>query len=176
MGSKTLAAQDFRHATQGSQESVADYILRLEKTFRRAYGSDPMGEETRNALLYAQLQEGLKYVLMKAPAVSGAQEYKELCVAAKNEEWRLVELSKRQQFLRDSVPETSSDQRHGRQFGQYRMQRGGDNNGLPSTALVFLQRNQPTLRVIKSDVIFVIVQVILLINIETLRQRVQGSK
>ena len=55
VGSKTLAAQDFRHATQGSQESVANYILRLEKTFRRAYGSNPMGEETRNALLYAQL-------------------------------------------------------------------------------------------------------------------------
>ena len=92
VGSKTLAAQDFRHATQGSQESAADYILRLEKAFRRAYGSDPMGEETRNALLYAQLQEGLKYVLMKAPAVSGTQEYKELCVAAKNEERWLVEL------------------------------------------------------------------------------------
>ena len=34
-----------------------------------------MAEEVRNALLYAQLQEGLKYVLMKASAVSGAQGY-----------------------------------------------------------------------------------------------------
>ena len=69
-----MAAQEFRHATQGTQEAVSDYILRLEKTFRRAYGRDHMAEETRNALLYAQLQEGLKYVLMKA-AVSGAQGY-----------------------------------------------------------------------------------------------------
>ena len=105
IGSKALTAQDFKHVTQGSQESVADYILRLEKTFRRAYGSDPLGEETRNALLYAQLQEGLKYALMKAPAVSGAREYKELWVIAKNEERRLAELSKRQQFLRDGAPE-----------------------------------------------------------------------
>ena len=94
VGSKTLAAQDFRHATQGSQEAVSDYIIRLEKIFRRAYGQDHMAEETRNALLYAQLQEGLKYVLMKAPAVSGAQGYQELCVAARNEERRLNELSR----------------------------------------------------------------------------------
>jgi len=77
VSSKALGAQDLRHTTQGSQESVSDYILGLEKTFRRAYGSDPMAEETRYVLLYAQLQEGLKYVLMKAPAVSGARGYKE---------------------------------------------------------------------------------------------------
>jgi len=46
--------------------------LRLEKTFRRTYGRDAMAEETRQALLYAQLQEGLQYVLMKVPAISGA--------------------------------------------------------------------------------------------------------
>ena len=101
VGSKALAAQDFRHASQGAQETVSEYISRLERTFRRAYGRDPMTEETRHAL-YAQLQEGLRYNLMKAPAVSGAREYKELCVAAKNEERRLHELNKRQQYLRDS--------------------------------------------------------------------------
>ena len=37
-GSRTLAAQDFRHATQGFHEPASDYILRLEKIFRRAYG------------------------------------------------------------------------------------------------------------------------------------------
>ena len=112
VGSKTLAAQEFRHATQESQEAVSDYILRLEKTFRRAYGRDHMTEETRSALLYAQLQEGLKYTLMKAPAVSGAQRYQELCVAAKNEEHRLNELNKRQQYLRDSKPESTTNHQH----------------------------------------------------------------
>ena len=101
VGSKTLAAQDFRQATQGSQETVSDYIIRLEKIFRRAYGQDYMAEETRNALLYAQLQKGLKYVLMKAPAVSSTQGYQELCVAARNEERRLNELSRRQQYLQE---------------------------------------------------------------------------
>ena len=109
VGSKTLAAQDFRHATQGSQEAVSDYIIRLEKIFRRAYGQDHMAEETRNALLYAQLQEGLKYVLMKASAVSGAQGYQELRVAARNEERHLNEVSRRQQYLRESAPEPGTD-------------------------------------------------------------------
>ena len=48
-----------------------------------------MAEETRDALLYAQLQEGLQYVLMKVLVVSGAWEYKELCITAKNEEHHL---------------------------------------------------------------------------------------
>ena len=132
IGSKALAAQDFRHSTQGAQETVSDYILRLEKTFRRAYGRDPMAEETRKALLYAQLQEGLRYGLMKAPAVSGAQEYKELCVAAKNEERRLNELMKRQHYSRDSKVETVTDssyrkqERFGRTFN-VPQGRSGDN-------------------------------------------------
>ena len=102
-GGWALAAQDFRHATQGPQETVSDYILRLEKIFRRAYGREYMTEETRKTLLHGQLQEGLRYALMKAPAVSGARDYQELCTAAKNEERRLNELIKRQQYLRDST-------------------------------------------------------------------------
>ena len=47
-------------------------------------------------LLYAQLQEGLLYSLMESPAVSGAQNYKELCLAAKREERRLAKLKKKQ--------------------------------------------------------------------------------
>ena len=69
-GSRTTAVQD--------SEPVGDFIL------RSAYGRDAMSRETRSALLYAQLQEGLMYELMKAPAVSGAQKYDELCVAARN--------------------------------------------------------------------------------------------
>ena len=97
-GSKALAAQDFRHASQDESEKVSDFVRRLEKIFRRAYGNDSMLAETRDALLYAQLQEGLKYELMKAPAVSGALDYHTLCVAAKSEERRLAELQKRRQY------------------------------------------------------------------------------
>ena len=51
-------------------------------------------------LLYGQLQEGLLYSLMESPTVSGAQNYKELCLAAKREERRLAELKKKQQYLK----------------------------------------------------------------------------
>ena len=97
-GSKALAAQDFRHATQDENEKVSDFIRHLEKTFCRTYGHDTMLSETRDALLYAQLQEGLRYDLMKPPAVSGALNYQALCVAAKSEERRLDELQKREHY------------------------------------------------------------------------------
>ena len=42
--------------------------------------------ETRETFLQSQLQEDLRYDLMKSPVVSGAQMYKELCLAAKNED------------------------------------------------------------------------------------------
>ena len=53
-------------------------------------------------LLYGQLQEGLLHTLMESPAVSGAQNYKELCIAAKREERRLAELKRKQQYLKPS--------------------------------------------------------------------------
>ncbi len=89
-----MAAQDFRHLRQGESEPTADYIRRLERTYRVAYGRDSMSAETREALLHSQLQEGLRYELMEASAVSGAQTYRELCMASKNEEKRLIELRK----------------------------------------------------------------------------------
>ena len=61
-----------------------------------------MSTETRDALLYDQLQEALRYKLMRAPAVSGSTKYQELCVSAKNEEKRLAELRKRQQYSKSS--------------------------------------------------------------------------
>ena len=88
-GSKVLAAQDFRHIAQDEKEKVSNFIYRLEKTFCKEYGHDELLPDTRDALLYAQLQEGLCYELMKAPSVSGALEYKTLCIAAKNEEKRI---------------------------------------------------------------------------------------
>ena len=100
-----MAAQDFRHLSQADTESVANYIRRLERTFRVAYGRDNMSKETRETLLHSQLQEGLYYELMKAPAVSGAQTYKQLCMAAKNEEKRLEELRRRQLYHKSSSSE-----------------------------------------------------------------------
>lgn len=44
-----------------------------------------MSTETREAILYGQMQKDLRWELM-SPNVSGAMAYKELCVAAKGEE------------------------------------------------------------------------------------------
>ena len=99
---RVLAGQDFRHAMQESSESVADYIRRLERLFQTAYGRDGLGTETRQMLLYSQLQEGLRYNLIKSPAVSGAESYGQLCIAAKREEKRLNGLARRQQYLTDA--------------------------------------------------------------------------
>ena len=57
-----------------------------------------MSEETRSTLLDDQLNEGLKYSLIKVPAVCGAMEYQQLCVAAWNEERCQSELVKQQQY------------------------------------------------------------------------------
>ena len=57
-----------------------------------AYGRNHMSLETRETFLHRQLQEGLRNDLMKSPAVSGSQTYKELCRAANNEEKRQLEL------------------------------------------------------------------------------------
>ena len=86
-GVKKIAAQDFRHATQRQKESVSDFIHHLEM-FRRAYGREALTTETQDALLYGQLQEGLRLEIMQAPAVSGSQSYAELCVAVKNKQHR----------------------------------------------------------------------------------------
>ena len=99
-GSWTLTAQDFRHISQEGGEKVADFIHRLERTFTVAYGKEGMSIETCETLLHGQLQDGLKQELMQAAAVSGAQGYKELYLAARNEEKRLAELVKRQEYLK----------------------------------------------------------------------------
>lgn len=98
-GSRALAAQDFRHTIQSDTESVADLIRRLERNFRVAYG---IASEARDALLYGQLHEGLRFEIIKAPGVSGVDSYSSLCIAAKSEERRLQELRKRQQYGKPS--------------------------------------------------------------------------
>ena len=89
-----LAVQDFRHVIQKGDENVADFIRRLERCFWVAYGQDNLGKEAQEALLHGQLQEGLKFELMRSPLVSGAQSYNALCLAAKNKEKLLAELKR----------------------------------------------------------------------------------
>lgn len=100
-GSRLMAAQDFRHASQEEHERVSDFIRRLEQLFKLAYGRDALSMETRYILLYGQLQEGLKLKIIESPAVSGAVDYSSLCLAAKAEEKRLAELKKRRQYHTD---------------------------------------------------------------------------
>ena len=99
-GLRILAAQDFRHTRQKESETVTDFVCRLERTFQLAYGREPMSQETRQMLLYGQLQEGLRDEMMESSAVSGALGYSELCLAAKSEEQRRAEVKKRQQYRR----------------------------------------------------------------------------
>ena len=96
--SRVLAVQDFCHASQHDDELLSDFIRRLQQLFKLAYGWDGVSEETRSTLLHSQLQEGFRYEIMKAPAVSGSYSYKELCLASRNEEKRLTELAKRRQY------------------------------------------------------------------------------
>ena len=133
--SKTVAAQEFRHTAQREGEAVSDFIRRLERTFRSAYGRDGMSVETRDTLLYGQLQEGLRLKLMRGPAVSGAATYQELCIAARNEEKRFADLKKRQEYSHSHITTTPRTQR------QFRMAQSADDvqanptGGLAGTTL-----------------------------------------
>ena len=101
--SKVLAGQDYRHTVQTDNETVAGYICRLEKAFHIAFGNDKLGRETKETMLYGQLQEGLRLDILRSARVSGAMSYKELCMAAKNEEQRQAELKKRHNYSRSQI-------------------------------------------------------------------------
>ena len=105
-GNKLVAAQDFRHLSQNEGEPVAKFISRLETIFKVAYGKDAMATETHEVLQYGQMQEGLRYEIIKSPAISGAQSYKELCIAAQNEEKRITGLKKRQNYVKGHMQES----------------------------------------------------------------------
>ena len=68
-----------------------------------------MSTKTKETLLYGQLHEGLRYSLMKAPAVSGTNTYQELCGVAKSEERRQHELIKRQLYQREDSAKGSAN-------------------------------------------------------------------
>ena len=69
-----------------------------------------MSADTRDALLYGKLQDDLWIDLVsKAPVISEAQSYQELCIAAKNEERWLVELKRKRQYARGDSSQTQTD-------------------------------------------------------------------
>ncbi len=116
---KVIAATDFRHANQTESEPVADYVRRIERLFQLAYGRDSLSAETRDTMLQSQLQGGLRYDIMRSPAVSGAQKYQELCLAARQEEKRVAELKRRQHY--SSPRGNSSSQAHKKRPGDQQL-------------------------------------------------------
>ena len=112
---RTLAAQDFRHMQQGKDETVADFMRRLERTFSHAYGKDPLSKESRDLFLYGQLMDGLREEIARSPTVSGATDYIQLCLAAKSEERRRHELERRRHYQKGTSagrnPLTASSQK-----------------------------------------------------------------
>lgn len=101
---RVTAATDFRHASLEKGESVADDIRRIKRLFHIAHGGDSLTSETRGTILQGQLHGGLRYDVVKSPAVSGAQSYQELCLAARQEEKRVAELNCRQLYTRSTTP------------------------------------------------------------------------
>ena len=101
---KAIAAQGYCHLVQHNGESVVDFISQLERTSCKVYGHENMSMKTHNTLLYGQLHEGLRCNLLKSPAVSGAIGYTQLCVAARTEERRQNELSRRQHYQQEGGP------------------------------------------------------------------------
>lgn len=59
-GHRATAEQDLCHTSQEENENVSDFIQRLERTFRKGYGHDAVLPETKDALLYNQLEQGLR--------------------------------------------------------------------------------------------------------------------
>ena len=76
-----------------------------------------MSQDTREMLLYRQLQEGLRDEMLRSSAVTGAVSYSELCVAAKSVEQRQAELKRRQQYCR--AEQTKNDARTPLSASQY---------------------------------------------------------
>ena len=62
-----------------------------------------MAAGTRDTLLHGQFQEGLQYELIRSPEVSAASAYRELCLVAKDEEKRLLEVNKHQLYRKPST-------------------------------------------------------------------------
>ena len=103
--------------------------------FQAAYGRDGLSVETRRTLLYSQLQEG-QYVLIKSLAVSGADSYTQLCIAARHEEKRLNELSRSQQYLKDVGTKGDAGGRSQQNSTNKPSEKRGENRGEPRRCYV----------------------------------------
>ena len=77
--------------------------LGVETSFYR------MSKETCDTPLHGQLQEGIRQEVMNSPEVSGAQLYKTLCLAAKNDEHRLAELCRHKHYHKPQNAQRKSD-------------------------------------------------------------------
>ena len=100
-----------------------------------------MTEETQQTLLYGQLHEGLQYALIKSSAVSGARSYKELCIVERNEEQRLSDLSKQQQYIWSSTVDGSQDRQLPKQYKSSSTR--CDSHGLNKTRLGLPSQSMP---------------------------------
>ena len=91
---RVLAGQDFRHALSlwPSTSDIWRYLFKLLMAVTVL---------ARRLFSYNQLQDGLRYSLIKSPAISGAISYQQLCITARHEEKRLNELARCQQYQKD---------------------------------------------------------------------------
>ena len=92
-----------------------------------------MTTETRATLLHSQLQKRLRYKILQTLTVSGAQTYAELCLAAKNEEKRQMELHKRERYHRDPSTSASSTSGPSTRSSTYTLSRVAINPAAPPT-------------------------------------------
>ena len=100
----------------------------MEHIYQIAFGRENLSAETRDMLLYGQLQEGLSYSLIESPSVSSAQNYRELSIATKKEERRLAELKKKQQYLKTEKPPESLTKRSFQRNYNSNQKSGGSGN------------------------------------------------
>ena len=89
------------------------------------FGSNKLSKETKDAMLYGQLQEGLRLSIIRSPSVLGTLAYKELCMAAKHKGKRKVELRKHQESEQLTATK-DNQQRDNRQKQDRRTSNRGD--------------------------------------------------
>ena len=91
-----IAAREFRSLLQAENESFLDFARRLESGYRMAHGTE-LTRETRDFLLFYQLQDGLLETVAQSPQVGVASTYQQLLDAAITEEKRLLLIHARRQ-------------------------------------------------------------------------------
>lgn len=72
LGAESWQLRTFAIPARSEDENESAFIRRLERAFHVPYGDDQLKSETRDMLLYGQLQEGLLRSLMRGANVSSA--------------------------------------------------------------------------------------------------------